>query len=120
MSNMGASIIFDAIRMACRARHGMLRDRPMKKALLFIAALALLAPPFAGAQQWVAPFGPLAQAQGPMKKGEQGGGRGGGREGRPPPHDGRHQGRMTDEERRGLQQDLDRANREIYRPAPRR
>lgn len=95
----------------------------MKMALLIIAALGLLVPAFAEAQRWGASFGPVLQAQGPTKKGEQGGGRDtrGGREGRPPPQrDERHQGRMTDEERRGLHQDLDRANREIYRPAPRR
>jgi len=93
----------------------------MKKALLVIAASVFLAPLFANAQQWSDAFGFLVQVQGPMKKGEQGGGRGGGREGRPPPpRDDRHQGRMTDEERRALHQDLDRANREIYRPAPRR
>ena len=95
----------------------------MKKALLVIAASALLAPLFANAQQWSDALGSLVQVQAPMKKGEYGGGRGGGREGRPPPQpprDDRHQGRMTDEERRALHQDLDRANREIYRPAPRR
>jgi hypothetical protein len=85
----------------------------MKQKLLFIAVLGLLAPPLAAAQGWRAPFGPLLQAQGPMKKGEPGGGRDfrGGRDGRPPQRDDRHQGRMTDEERRGLHQDLDRANR---------
>ena len=97
----------------------------MKKLLLIIAVLGLLAPPFARAQGWGAAYGPLLQAQGPMKKGDHGGGRDfrGGRDGygRPPPQrDERRQGRMTDEERRGLHQDLDRANREIYRPAPRR
>jgi len=95
----------------------------MKKVLLIIAVLGLLAPPFAAAQRWSAAYGPLLQVQG--KKGEQGGGRDGrgGREARPPQRDQRderHQGRMTDEERRGLHKDLDRANREIYKPAPRR
>jgi hypothetical protein len=92
----------------------------MKKVLVIIAVLGLLAPPFAEAQRWGAPYGPQVQAQGPMKKGDGGGRDRGGREGRPPPRDERHQGRMTDEERRGLHQDLDRANREIYKPAPRR
>jgi hypothetical protein len=109
----------------------------MKRMLLIIAVLGLLAPPLAGAQRWGAPYGPGAQGQGPTRG--EGGGRDyrGGREGRqpqrderyerppqryerPPQRDERHQGRMTDEERRGLHQDLDRANREIYRPAPRR
>ena len=38
------------------------------------------------------------------------------RDERPPP--GRPPGRMTEEERRQLQRDLDRANREIYRRGP--
>ena len=93
----------------------------MKRMLVIIAALALLASPLAQAQRWGSAYGPVFQAQGAAKKGE-GGGRDtrGGRDGRPPQRDERHQGRMTDEERRGLQQDLDRANREIYKPAPRR
>src|SRR6185369_15524831 len=115
---MGTSIILGAIRLACRTPSGgSRRDRTMKKALLVIAASVFLAPLFANAQQWSDAFGSLVQVQGPMKKGEQGGGRGGRP---PPPRDDRHQGRMTDEERRALHQDLDRANREIYRPAPRR
>lgn len=102
----------------------------MKRMLLIIAVLGLLAPPLAGAQRWGAPYGPAFQAQGAGKRGDGGGReyRGGrdGRDGRdardarPPQRDERQQGRMTDEERRGLHQDLDRANREIYRPAPRR
>lgn len=94
----------------------------MKRLLLLIAVLGLFAPPLAQAQGWRAPYGPMVQGQGPAKKGEPGGGRDirGGRDGRPPARDDRHQGRMTDEERRGLHQDLDRANREIYKPAPRR
>jgi len=93
----------------------------MKKVLLIIAALGMLAPPFAEAQRWGSAFSPLLQTQGPTKKGD-GGGRDarGGRDTRPPQRDERHQGRMTDEERRALHQDLDRANREIYKPAPRR
>ena len=105
----------------------------MKRMLLIIAVLGLLAPPLAEAQRWGSPYGPGVQAQGPGKRGDGGGrdyrgGRDGrdardgrdGRDTRSPQRDERHQGRMTDEERRGLHQDLDRANREIYRPAPRR
>jgi hypothetical protein len=105
----------------------------MKRMFLIIAVLGLLAPPLAGAQRWGAPYGPGGpgfQVQGPGKKGDGGGrdyrggrdGRDGRdvRDGRPPQRDERNQGRMTDEERRGLHQDLDRANREIYKPAPRR
>ena len=71
----------------------------MKKVLLIIAVLGLLAPPLAEAQRWGSGYGPRFQAQ----KGD-GGGREyrGGRDERPPQRDERHQGRMTDEERRGL------------------
>ena len=89
--------------------------------MLLLTIAAMLVTALAGAQGWNA-FGPMLQTQGgPMKKGD-GGGRDyrGGRDGHPPQRDERHQGRMTDEERRGLHQDLDRANREIYKPAPRR
>jgi hypothetical protein len=111
----------------------------MKKVLLIIAVLGLLAPPLAEAQRWGSGYGPRLQAQKgdgggrEYRGGRDGGGReyrggrdGGGREYRggrdeqPPQRDERRQGRMTDEERRALHQDLDRANREIYRPAPRR
>jgi len=34
---------------------------------------------------------------------------------RPPPQDGRQGGRLTEEERRALRRDIDRANREIYK-----
>jgi len=90
--------------------------------MLVLAVAAVAVPPCAGAQGWRGPYGPMMQGQGPMKKGEPGGGREyrGGPERRPPPRDERHQGRMTDEERRALHQDLDRANREIYKPPPRR
>jgi len=89
--------------------------------MLVLAAAAIGVAPLAGAQGWRAPHGPVMQGQGPMKKGEPGGGREyrGGRDG-PPPRDDRRQGRMTDEERRALHQDLDRAKGEIYKPAPRR
>ena len=111
----------------------------MKRMLLILAVLGLLAPPLAEAQRWGSPYGPGVQAQGPGKRGDGGGrdyrggrdgrdgrdardGRDGrdGRDARFPQRDERQQGRMTDEERRGLHQDLDRANREIYRPVPRR
>src|SRR6185295_17947384 len=108
--------------MAC----GSLRNRTMKKVLLIIAVLGLLAPPFAEAQRWGAPYGygPGVQGQGPKGDGRDARGgrdayggrdgrdaRGGRDYGRPPQRDERHQGRMTDEERRALHQDLDRANR---------
>ena len=97
----------------------------MKVLLLAVVAGNLLLPLLAEARGWGMGFAPALQAQGPMKQAEpppRGGGRDarGGREGRPPNHDQRQQGRMTDEERRDLHRDLDRANREIYRPRPSR
>jgi hypothetical protein len=80
----------------------------------------LLVPPLAEAGGWGVGFAPVLQVQGPMKQGDAQRGRGqeprGGREARPPNRDDRRQGRMTDEERRNLHKDLDRANREIYLP----
>jgi hypothetical protein len=94
----------------------------MRTLVLVLAVATMLAPALAEAQRRGPADGPLLQAQGPGKKGDGGGrdARGGRDYGRPPQRDERHQGRMTDEERRGLHQDLDRANREIYKPAPRR
>jgi len=96
----------------------------MKRLLLMVAAAALIAPLCAGAGGWDPGWSPLLQVQGqgqPMKKGGGQYQRGGPdfRREQPgrPPRDERHQGRMTDEERRELHRDLDRANREIYRPA---
>ncbi|MCC7483512.1 MAG: hypothetical protein IT529_00855 [Burkholderiales bacterium] len=77
----------------------------------------LLGSPLAHGQRWRQDFGPGAQAQDQAKKGGE---PRGGREGRPPARGERHHGRLSDEDRRGLHQDLDRANREIYKPAPRR
>lgn len=96
----------------------------MKVLLAVVVAGTLLVPVLAEARGSGMGFAPALQAQGPMKQGEpaRGGGRDarGGREGRPPNRDQRQQGRMTDEERRDLHKDLDRANREIYRPRPSR
>ena len=94
----------------------------MKKLLLAIAVGVLLAPMAAGARD--SSFFPLLQAaQGDYKKGQGQDPRGGqdrrgGQRDAVPPRDGRNQGqgRMTDEERRELHRDIDRANREIYRP----
>jgi hypothetical protein len=84
----------------------------------------LLAPPLAQGGGWGVGFAPVLQSQGSQKQGDALRGRGrdtrGGREARPPNRDDRRQGRMTDEERRDLHRDLDRANREIYRPHPSR
>ena len=39
---------------------------------------------------------------------------------RPPERDNRREGRLTDDERRALRRDIDRANREIYKRRPSR
>src|SRR5262245_46218360 len=99
----------------------MMKAFRIRTLTLVLAVAAIALSPCAGAQGWRGPHGPTMQGQ-PMKKGEPGGGREyrGGPERRPPARDERHQGRMSDEERRALHQDLDRANREIYKPPPRR
>ena len=87
----------------------------MKRLFLVAAAVVLFAPALAGARDQHLGFGALLQAQGgqqakkgpglPLrgerdKKGEEEKGQ---------------KGRLTEEERRELNRDLDRANREIYR-----
>ncbi|MBI1965551.1 MAG: hypothetical protein HYV99_06110 [Betaproteobacteria bacterium] len=92
------------------------------KILLVIAAAAgaLLLPALADARDWRPGFGAGLQAQErQMKKGPPGQFQRG-REFRKNERDERHQGRLTEEERRELHRDLDRANREIYRPQPKR
>ncbi len=84
----------------------------VKKLFLMVVAGALLAPLIADARDWRPGMSVQAQGQ-PMKKSggqiqrgerEKGGG-----------HDKRDKGKLTEEERRDLHKDLDRANREIYR-----
>ena len=87
----------------------------MKTLFLVAAAVVLFAPALADAREIRPGFGALLQAQGGqhVKKGpgeplrgerqKQGG------------HEKGHKGRLTEEERRELNRDLDRANREIYR-----
>jgi hypothetical protein len=75
---------------------------------------ALLLPPAADARDWRPGFSAAMQAQGEHVKKSPG---------KPPRgdsdkrdrHDKRHHGRLTEEERRELHRDLNRANREIYR-----
>jgi hypothetical protein len=86
----------------------------VKRLILSAVAGALLVPPVAIAGDWRPGFGAYLQAQGqPVKKGP-GPYQRGDRDKRAE-HDKRHQGRLTDQERRDLHRDLDRANREIYR-----
>jgi hypothetical protein len=77
---------------------------------------ALVAPPVAVARDWRPGFGALAQAQGQPVKKDPGKFHRRGEHGKPHgEHDKRHHGRLTEEQRRELHRDLDRANREIYR-----
>ncbi len=86
----------------------------MKALLLMAVAGVLSLPLLADAREWRSGFGASLQAQGqPAKKGP-GQAERGNRDKRGE-HDKRHQGRLTQEERRELHRDLDRANREIYR-----
>ena len=86
----------------------------VKRLLLLVVTCALLLPPVAFAREWGRGFGALVQAQGqPMKKGPGQFQRGD--PGKRGEQDKRNQGRLTQEERRELHRDLDRANREIYR-----
>lgn len=86
----------------------------MKWLPLIVVAGALLLPPHAQARDWGRGFSPVLQAQGErVKKGP--GPQQRGERARKGEHDKRHQGRLTEEQRRGLHRDLDRANREIYR-----
>ena len=84
----------------------------MKKLFLMLVAGALLAPLFADARDWRPGVGVQAQGQ-PMKKsGEQF--QRGAWEKRGGPDKG-DKSKLTEEERRDLHKDLDRANRELYR-----
>ena len=92
--------------------HDAAMETMVKKLFLMLVAGALLAPLFADARDWRPGMGVQAQGQ-PMKKsGEQF--QRGAREQRGG-HDKRDKSKLTEEERRDLHKDLDRANREIYR-----
>lgn len=86
----------------------------MKGLSLIALAGALLLPPVAEARDWRPGFGASLQAQGEHMKKAPGPHQRGGRDKRGE-QDKRHQGRLTEEQRRELHRDLDRANREIYR-----
>ena len=84
----------------------------VRKLFLMLVAGALLAPLFADARDWRPGMGVQAQVQ-PMKKsGEQF--QRGAWEKRGGPDKG-DKSKLTEEERRDLHKDLDRANRELYR-----
>jgi hypothetical protein len=83
--------------------------------VLVLSAVAWLAPP-AHARDWNDwSYGPLAQAQGDRSKKRAGPPPQRGERQRQPQPEKQGQKRLTQEERRDLNRDLDRANREIYR-----
>lgn len=93
----------------------------VKKLLLVAAASALLLPALAEARDWRPGFGARLQAQGqPEKKGpgQFQRGRRDAQRGERDERDERQRGRLTEEERRELHRDLDRARQEIYRRKP--
>jgi hypothetical protein len=87
----------------------------VKSLFVLVVVCALLAPPLAHARDRGTGFRLQLQAQG-MQPGKKNPGQHprGDREKRATP-DKDHRGRLTHEERRELNRDLDRANREIYR-----
>ncbi len=92
------------------------------KGLLFLVAVAVLLGPLPAAAR-DGGFSPFLQVQDRGEYRRKGEFRRGGqdfrreKQGRPP-RDERYRGRMTEEERRELHRDLDRAEREIYRRNP--
>ena len=87
----------------------------MKRFLVVALAAALIAPALAAARDGRPGSPAWAQAQGgpPMKKGSEPPMRGDNK--KRFEHDKGYKSRLTEEERRELHRDLDRANREIYR-----
>lgn len=91
---------------------GATMEMMVKKLFLMLAAGALLAPLFADARDWRPGMGVQAQGQPMQKSGEQFQRGARGKRGVP---DKRDKSKLTEDERRDLHKDLDRANREIYR-----
>ena len=86
----------------------------VKTLLVTFFAGSLLAASAADARDWRQAPGPRMQGQAqPVKKAPPQQGRRDG--GKGAEHDKRHSNRMTDQERRDLRKDIDRADREIYR-----
>jgi hypothetical protein len=90
------------------------RRNYVKTLLVAFFAGSLLAAPAVGARDWRQGPAPRMQQQGqPAKKApQQPVRRDGDKRGQ---HDKQHSNRMTDQERRDLRKDVDRADREIYR-----
>ena len=87
----------------------------MKRLFLVAAAVVLLVPALAGARDQQPGFGALLQAQGGQHAKKGPGQFLRGERDKRGEHFKGHKGRLTEEERRELNRDLDRANREIYR-----
>jgi hypothetical protein len=89
----------------------------VKTLLVLVVAGALLVPPVADARGWRDGFGLALQAQGQGQSAKKAPGpyQRGDRDKRPEQGKRHKGGRLTQEERRNLHRDLDRANREIYR-----
>ena len=87
----------------------------MKKLFLVAAAITLLAPALADARDPRPGFGALLQEQGGQQAKKGPGQSLRGERDKRGEHDRGHKSRLTEEERRELNRDLDRANREIYR-----
>lgn len=90
-------------------------NRHVKKLILGMVALALLAPPLAAARDMRPGFRAWAQEQGGRQMKKAPGQPLRGERNQRGEHFKGHKGRLTEEERRELHRDLDRANREIYR-----
>jgi len=110
----------DIVQTPTTQEHGAsaMMKMMIRKLLVTLVAGALLAPLFADARDWRPGMGVQAQGQ-PARKGGGQFQRGGqdkrdGRDKRDG-HDQRDKSKLTEEERRDLHKDLDRANREIYR-----
>ena len=87
----------------------------MKRLFLVATAVMLFAPALADAREMRPGFVALLQAQGGQQAKKGPGQSLRGERNKRGEHEKGHKGRLTDEERRELNRDLDRANREIYR-----
>ena len=97
---------------------GAMMKMMIRKLLLSLLAGALFAPLFADARDWRPGMGVQAQGQPARKSGGQFQRGGNDKRDARDQRDGRDQrdkSKLTEEERRDLHKDLDRANREIYR-----
>jgi len=87
----------------------------VKRLLLVVAAVALFVPVLAEARDLRSGFGPRLQEQSGRQVKKAPGQPPRGERNKRGENERGYKGRLTEEERRELQRDLDRANREIYR-----